>query len=386
MVKRNDSFPVPDVVGSGQQSHEGRNTLLLTFEVADQRAKTHGRVRSTLDRRPHHEIPDGVHCHSETGHLHSVILGYPDNMMRKERSVEGAINGTEAKNIQQGIIPTPEQTTAEFVGFKEVLELHGVDVYMPTELDVHEQIYTRDIGFSVGEIFFISNMAKADRKDEIHGISHLIDHFERKIQVPEGINIEGGDIIVDKGVVYMGIGQRTGENAIPFMQAALEGTGLVLEPIYIKQPEEGEDSLHLDCTFMPVGEGHALIYPEAMKNIPDSMKSNYQWIVVTREEQENLGTNVLSLSPQKVVSRHVATRINEEMRKAGLEVIELQFDQAPMNGGSFRCCTLPLRRNKSFRVPHEQDHEHGGMRQEYPHATNGAAGGFAKTAKLDQVA
>ena len=386
MEIRDDGFSVPDRDDRVTPQSEGRNVLQLVTPVDDQRVVTHGRVRSVLDRRPHHEIPDGVHCHSETGHLHSVILGYPDNMMRKERSVEGAINGTEAKNIQRGIVPTPDETTAEFVGFKEVLELHGVDVYMPTELDVHEQIYTRDIGFSVGNIFFISNMAKVDRKDEIHGISHLVDHFETKIQVPEGINIEGGDIIVDKGVVYMGIGQRTGENAIPFMQKALEGTGLVLEPIYIKQPNEGEDSLHLDCTFMPVGEGHALIYPDAMRNIPDILKENYTFIVITREEQENLGTNVLSLSPQKVVSRHVATRINEEMRKAGLEVIELQFDQAPMNGGSFRCCTLPLKRSQSFRVSNEQDRESGGMRQERPHDLGVAAGGFTRTAKSKQIA
>lgn len=314
-------------------------------EIKSLRLAMAQRVHSVLDEKRGIEKPiTDVECLSETGKLISVVIGFPDNMMLG--GPREIINLTQQESLRNGLIPTPERTIAEFVEFKGVLEAHGVSVLMPHYVDVQEQIYTRDIGFVVGKTFFVSGMAKAARKPEIAGIQHIIDGFspENVVHIPEGMTIEGGDVIVDKGVVYIGVGQRTESKAIDFMCEQLKDSGLQVEPIYIKQPNDGEDSLHLDCTFMPVGDGYALIYPEAMKNIPESMRHNYQWIIVTREEQGNLGTNVLSLSPTTVLSRNSSTRLNDEMRRAGIEVIELTFDQAPLNGGSFRCCSLPLKR------------------------------------------
>ncbi len=304
------------------------------------------RVHSVLDSKGDvKDVVPNVECFSETGKLESVVIGFPDNMMLGgHREI---INFTQERNLRNGLMPTPDETVAEFVEFKRVLEEHGVNVLMPHYVDVQEQIYTRDIGFVIGRTFFVSGMAKAARKSEINGIGHIVAGFssENVVHIPEGIIIEGGDVIVDKGVVYIGVGQRTEGRAVDFIREKLRDSGLRVEPIYIKQFDEGEDSLHLDCTFMPVGDGYALIYSDAMKNIPESMRDNYRWIVVTREEQGDLGTNVLSLSPTKVLSRSNSVRLNAEMRKVGIEVIELQFDQAPINGGSFRCCSLPLKRS-----------------------------------------
>jgi NAD(P)H dehydrogenase (quinone) len=77
---------------------------------------------------------------------------------------------------------------------------------------------------------------------------------------------------------------------------------------------------------------------------PATRRETYELIEVTREEQKMLGTNVLSLSPDCVVSRDDSVRINSEMRARGIEVIELPYSEPPKTGGSFRCCTLPLHR------------------------------------------
>ena len=100
--------------------------------------------------------------------------------------------------------------------------------------------------------------------------------------------------------------------------------------------------MHLDCSFLPVGDGHALIYPDGMRDIPAALRETYDLIEVTRDEQQRLGTNVLSLAPDCVISRQDSTRINAEMRSRGIEVVELPYSEPPKTGGSFRCCTLPL--------------------------------------------
>ncbi len=189
-------------------------------------------------------------------------------------------------------------------------------------------------------------MKEKSRKKEYVGIQKFIDSMspDNVIHVPEDVVIEGGDIVVDKGYVFVGLSQRTNEAGIQFLKSQLEHTDFVIVEVPLKSVDEGEDCLHLDCVFVPVGTGHALVYSEGISRIPKELKDTYQWIEVNREEQKNLATNVLSLSPTRVISRDSSTRVNEALSQIGLEVILLNFDEAPKSGGSFRCCTLPLKR------------------------------------------
>jgi N-dimethylarginine dimethylaminohydrolase len=81
-----------------------------------------------------------------------------------------------------------------------------------------------------------------------------------------------------------------------------------------------------------------------MRDIPAAVRDTYELVEVTREEQQMLGTNVLSLDPWTVISQPTSQRINAEMRERGIEVIEVPYSEPPKTGGSFRCCTLPLHR------------------------------------------
>ena len=70
----------------------------------------------------------------------------------------------------------------------------------------------------------------------------------------------------------------------------------------------------------------------------------YDLIEVTKEEQFTMGTNVLSIGNQRVISLPMNTEVNEELRKRGYKVIEVDISEIIKSGGSFRCCTMPLER------------------------------------------
>jgi N-dimethylarginine dimethylaminohydrolase len=116
-------------------------------------------------------------------------------------------------------------------------------------------------------------------------------------------------------------------------------------PVPLKQLADGENVLHLDCSFVPVGPRSALVYAGGLAEMPAAMADEYDLIEVTKAEQQILATNVLSLSPTQVIARTCASRVNAELRQRGLDVIELPFDDPPVLGGSFRCCSLPLWRD-----------------------------------------
>lgn len=284
-----------------------------------------------------------VFVDSETAPLRSVIVGYPDNFLQVDPEI---INETQRQYYFGPDAPTAADVTAQLNGFIEVLVARGVDVRQPHPLPyLPDQMMTRDIGVVIGDTFVVTTMAAQSRRHEWRGYSHLFEHFPEHVKVlfgPEDLVIEGGDVIVDRGKVFVGIGQRTTLAGAAWLMQLVPDFEIV--PINLSGLHEGEDVLHLDCSFLPVGDGHALIYPDGMRDIPATLRETYDLIEVTREEQQMLGTNVLSLAPDCVISREDSTRINAEMRARGIEVIELPYSEPPKTGGSFRCCTLPLHR------------------------------------------
>jgi N-dimethylarginine dimethylaminohydrolase len=76
--------------------------------------------------------------------------------------------------------------------------------------------------------------------------------------------------------------------------------------------------------------------------VPEPIRANYQWLEVTREEQDQLATNVLVLSRKHVISRTSSVRVNAMLRDVGIEVTEVTFREWTKSGGAFRCASLPL--------------------------------------------
>lgn len=296
------------------------------------------------------------YCYNETDMLEQVIIGYPDNLYQN-REFNPKIDGNNQKTIKNratGNIPKREESMKEFAELRKVMEANGAivldpDPCPPETLNIN-QMFIRDIGFVVGEKFFVSNMARLTRRREWESIEKFIDKMpiESVVRVPEGVVLEGGDIVVDKENVYVGLSQRTTKKGLDFLSKQLEDTTFNIVPVELLNVGDGEDVLHLDCAFIPVGKNSALIYSKGMVSMPKEIFDDYDLIDTTFEEQNELVVNVISLSPQKVVSRNIASRINSEMKRRGIEVFEIPFNEAPKSGGSLRCCTLPLRRKNKI--------------------------------------
>lgn len=291
-------------------------------------------------------MPDTLKQFNETDKLKKVVIGRWEDYC-SDRSYVEIVNEEQKKGL-----PDTRELSPEFQAFKHALEDHGVEVLVPEYVGkfVYDQLTPRDIGITIGEKFVVCNMVKKSRRYEVTGIFPFINAMhgdEPSILVPDnGVLLEGGDIIVDKGHIFAGISQRTNEAGFEFLKKHF-GSGFSVVPVYCQSLSEGENVLHLDCTFNPVGENHALIYIDGFRDVPKEIKEHYHLIEVSSAEQAELATNVISLDKTTVISRdHEAChRVNNKMRDAGITVIELPFNGAPSTGGSFRCCTLPLVRD-----------------------------------------
>ncbi|WP_390629056.1 dimethylarginine dimethylaminohydrolase family protein [Bacillus litorisediminis] len=269
---------------------------------------------------------------SEYDPLKSVILCEPQYM-----TIRQVINDTQKKFKDVGIhIETAMKQHKQLV---QTLRDHDIDVtLLPPRRKFPEQVFTRDIGFTLGGIIYVADMAHDVRKGEEQMLKHWLEDQEISYFNLVGNHIEGGDVLIDRETIYIGISNRTDQETIQYLQSIIRDFEVVAVPFT-------EKYLHLDCVFNIISPKEALFFPEAFtqKEI-DFLASRYELIEVNGEEQFQLGTNVLSIGNKKILSLPVNTEVNSELRKRGYEIIEVDITEIIKSGGSFRCCTMPLLR------------------------------------------
>ncbi|WP_226668827.1 dimethylarginine dimethylaminohydrolase family protein [Metabacillus litoralis] len=273
-------------------------------------------------------------CHNEYDVLKRVILCEPQYM-----TIRDVINETQKQFEDVGIhIDKAVKQHREFV---KTLRENGVEVILlPYHQKFPEQVFTRDIGFTLGQTIFVAKMASDVRMGEEDVLKQWLDDEVLSYYNLAEDRIEGGDVMIDGETIYIGLSSRTTKYSAEHLQSLLTQYEVKILPFK-------EKFLHLDCVFNVISPNVAIIFKEAFeKEQIELLSSRYELIEVSAEEQFTLGTNILSLGQNKIISLPVNKEINKKLREKGFEVIEVDITEIIKSGGSFRCCTLPILREK----------------------------------------
>lgn len=275
---------------------------------------------------------NSIHCDTEYSPLKKVVVAKPSYM-----KITNIINETQKHYKNQNInVKTALQQHEYFV---KILEDHQIEVIqLPSQPDLYEQVFTRDIGFTIDHQLFIGSMSEKVRKQETDVLRRWAGRNNIEVEEELPSSIEGGDIVLDGATVWVGETKRTSRQAIRELQSRLPDHQVVPVPLR-------GDILHLDCVFNMIDESTAILYPPAFtKNSMEAITARYKVIEVTKKEQFTMGPNVLSIGNRKVISLPQNERLNTQLEKYGFHVIPVDLSEIIKSGGSFRCCTLPLKR------------------------------------------
>ncbi|SDM48991.1 N-Dimethylarginine dimethylaminohydrolase [Fictibacillus solisalsi] len=273
---------------------------------------------------------ESISCRSEYAPLARVIVCGPQYM-----SISEVINETQRHYARENI--NRRLASAQHKEFVRVLRNQGVEVVeLPPDQQYPEQVFTRDIGFTIDSTVFLSTMGSAIRKGEEEILKKWLISQKAMMQQLPDTKIEGGDVITDRDKVFVGVSGRTSDISIHTLRNHLPEKNVMGIPFDKKY-------LHLDCVFNILSPREALIYPPAFqKKELDLLSKMYDTMEVSKEEQFTLGTNVLSIGNKKIFSLPFNKKVNSKLRERGYEVIEVDLSEIIKSGGSFRCCTLPL--------------------------------------------
>lgn len=302
-----------------------------------------------------------LNVNSETGRLREVVLGLPmsngpaptPEQTFDAKSYESAVNGT---------YPSDKDIVREMDAFLGVLQKYSVKVYRPELVQNCNQVFSRDVGFVIGDKIIVSNIIP-DRQEEIDAYERIYReiHYKNIYNLPETVHVEGGDVILYKNYIFLGQYDfpdypsvktaRTNRLAVDYLKMIFPDRTIIPLNLLKSDTDPRKGILHLDCTFMPVGRDKAIIYKEGFMNPRDAdhlveLFGSENVFLLTQEEMYWMNSNIFSISENVVVTEEHFTRLNDHLRNVwGMTVETVPYREISKMGGLLRCSTLPLRRD-----------------------------------------
>ena len=301
-----------------------------------------------------------LNINNETSKLRVVVLGSATSNGPTPKAEE-AYDPKSREHVLAGTYPVESDMVSEMEAFNQVLEKYGVTVFRPEPIDNYNQIFARDIGFVIGDIFVKSNILP-ERERELDAIQYIIDEIDpsKVVRPSEEAHIEGGDVMLWNDYIFIGtykgsdykdyITARTNKEGVQYIKDLFPHKKVKEFDLIKSKIEARDNALHLDCCFQPVGENKGIIYKRGFRE-----EGDYQFLVdlfgrenlfhITREEMYNMCSNVFSIDTNVVVSEKHFTRLNTWLRANGFVVEEIPYAEIAKQEGLLRCSTLPLIRS-----------------------------------------
>ncbi|MBC5837018.1 dimethylarginine dimethylaminohydrolase family protein [Flavobacterium muglaense] len=301
-----------------------------------------------------------LNVNNETSRLRAVVLGSAVNN-GPSPTIDEAYDPKSLEHILAGSYPIERDMVDEMEAFNAVLKKYNVTVFRPELIENYNQIFSRDIGFVIDDVFIKANILP-DRERELDAIQYVIDTMNpaKVVRPPEEVHIEGGDVMLWNDYIFVGtykgsdykdyMTARTNMKGVQFIKDLFPNK-IVKEFDLVKSKLEARDNaLHLDCCFQPVGINKGIIYKSGFRE-----EADYLYLVnlfgkdnlfhITRDEMYNMNSNVFSIDTNVVVSERNFTRLNNWLRSNDFIVEEIPYAEISKQEGLLRCSTLPLIRD-----------------------------------------
>ena len=299
-----------------------------------------------------------VKVDNEYSTLKSVILGLAEDMGDPPK-VFDVYDPRSLYHIKNNSYPSEVDVKKDVESFYKILIKHNVDVLRPDNIKNCNQVFARDLGFTISNIFFQSNIVP-NREEELVGVSGIINNLDAGVvKLPDYMHIEGGDVVIHNDKLFVGtysgedyselITARTNQESISYLEKMIPSKEIMSINIKKSNTDVFENVLHLDCCFQPIGKRKAIICPDSFVNKRDveylisyfGKKNTY---LAYGQEAYMLISNLLVISPEVIVSDKRFNKINTWLEKNDFHVEKISYENVSKMSGLFRCSTLPLLR------------------------------------------
>lgn len=237
-----------------------------------------------------------------------------------------------------------EKMRKEHEAFVQAYRDNGVKVeFLEADERRPNSVFARDFGGCVREGYILGNFKLPLRYQEHEDYEKRMKELGVPViaEIKRGL-FEGGDFMfLNENTIAIGMADRTNEDGVAEIKEQLEPLGYEVIPVPLKR-----EYLHLDMCFNLVDDHLAVAYEEGMpKSFLERIREmEIELIRVPEEMIFAHGCNLQALGKKRVMSLKQNTAVNEQLRKKGMTVVELDITEILKAGGGPHCMTFPLLR------------------------------------------
>lgn len=279
---------------------------------------------------------------SDTGMLTDVLLCKPDHYLWNP------VNRASRETLMRGLTLDLARLQAQHREFEAALEEAGVRRhYLAPEEQLPYQVYTRDSS-QMTPWGVVHVMLQAETR---RGEWASIIRFYERAGVPvwnwctKG-RLEGGDVhLVRPGTLLVGYtGVRTDHDGARQFASWFEAQGWETRLVPFS-----EHFLHFDTLFCMVTDRVAVACLDVLEDDTVAWLKGLglELVPVSYKDASRAGCNVLALGRDRVISPRENRDLNARLRALGIQVYDPEYELFTRGGGSVRCTSMPLHREKS---------------------------------------
>lgn len=292
---------------------------------------------------------------NEWGPLKKVMVGHGRDMGPAPTAAD-SYDPTSKKHLLEGTYPKAQDVEAQLDHLADLLSHEGVEVMRPADMAELEQVFARDVGMVIDDVFIRSRMI-ADRQAEWEGIAPLLKNTQVSI-LPDEAELEGGDVVVMDNLIAVGVTRRselldlqtsrTNQAGLDFLARTFPNREVWGAELHKDDDDPLRCALHLDCAFMPLGLGQAIVCPDAFldRDQLHTLTDRFDEVInISLQEAALLQSNLLHVAPEVILIDPRFDRLSAILREKGYRLIQCPMNHVGKMGGLFRCATLPLLRS-----------------------------------------
>lgn len=288
--------------------------------------------------------------------LHTVVVGTAQSMGGTPL-LQDAYDPKSKEHIRAGTFPIEKDCMAELDGLAALLEAHDIRVLRPQVLDDLNQIFARDVGVVIDDRFVATRMI-SDRAAEWQGIAPLLTDVRDShvLTPPDGVRVEGGDVMPMNGEIWVGHSAaddfgayttaRTNKAALDWLSDQYTDWRVRGFELTKSDDDPRANALHLDCCLSVLAGGQAIFHANGLKHEEDRafIRSQFEGrlLEVDADQMYHMQCNLISITPEDVVSCPTFERVNAQLLDWGYRVHTTPLQETAKMEGLLRCVTLPL--------------------------------------------
>lgn len=241
--------------------------------------------------------------------------------------------------MQRAVTVDPDRALAQWEGLVGTLREAGAEVVVADPHEgVPDMVFTANAGLVSGPTFVPAHFRHPERQPETDIFATWFAERGWTVdRLPEDLDHEGaGDALPFNGVLVSGYRIRSDADAARVISEKLGAPVRAIELV-------DERLYHIDLTFCPLDDRHALCAPQGWdqygRKVVEALVPEPLWL--DDDEVFAFCANSVVVG-RRVVMSSIPVRVGKQLEAWGFDVAECRVDEFLKAGGGCRCLTLAL--------------------------------------------